>query len=100
MIYLTVHLYGRKGIPGEFKAYEQKALDMFKKHGGEVVVAYTPARSSGSLEVPDEIQVLRIGSREAFEKFMVDPERAGMAAERDAVIRRTDVFLSADLISY
>lgn len=100
MLYLTVHLYGHRGFPGEFKDYEQKALDIFKKHGGEVVVAFAPDRPSGTNEVPDEIQVLRIGSLEAFQSFMSDPERTRMAAERDAVIRRTDVFLSTELIAY
>jgi len=100
MIYLTVHLYGKGGKPGGFKAYEQKALEIFRRHGGEIVVAYAPAPSSGSQEVPDEIQVLRIGSREAFDEFMHDPERASLAAEREAVIRRTDVFLSSEMIDY
>ncbi len=100
MLYLTVHLYGRSGTPGEFKAYEQKALGIFKKHGGEVVVAYAPDRPTGSQEVPDEIQVLRIESREALEKFKNDPERASLASERGAVIRRTDVFLAAEQIDY
>ena len=100
MLYMTVHLYGRHGLAGEFREYEQKALDIFRKHGGEVIVAYVPAPSSGSAETPDEIQVLRIESRTALEEFMNDPSRVSMAGERDAVIRRTEVFLSDELIAY
>ena len=38
-LYLTVHLYGWQGVPGEFKDYEQHALDLFRRHGGEVLAA-------------------------------------------------------------
>ena len=100
MLYITVHLYGRNGIPGEFREYEKKALDIFKRHGGEVVVAYTPARGSGSGDVPDEIQILRIRDKAALEGFMGYPDRAGMAAERESVLRRTEVFLSGEMVEY
>jgi hypothetical protein len=103
MLYLTVKLYGRNGVRGEFFAYEQKALDIFKRHGGEVVVAYTPAPDNGGkaqADFPDEIQILRIADREAFDRFMQDPERLGLAAEREAVIRKTEVYLSGEIIGY
>jgi hypothetical protein len=109
MFYVTVKLYGRNGIRGEFFAYEQRALDIFRRHGGEVVAAYAPLREpSGKTgmtdksqsDYPDEIQILRIADRSAFDRFMLDPERLGMAAERDAVIRRTDVYLSGEIIGY
>lgn len=99
MLYMTVHLYGRNGIPGEFREYEKKALDIFKRHGGEVMVAFTPAAPPGT-GAPDEIQVLRIRDRIAFDRFMGDPERVGMADERNSVIRRTDVFLSGEVVTY
>jgi hypothetical protein len=100
MLYVTVALFGRRGEPGEFRDYETKALALFRKHGGEVVVAYAPDRDQGKAEVPDEIQVLRIGSRAAFDGFMQDPERLRLAGERDAVIRKTEVYLSENIIGY
>lgn len=100
MLYLTVKLYGRKGIPGEFKDYESKALAVFRKHGGEVIVAYAPVPDPSRAEWPDEIQVLRIAGAEEFERFMGDPERTALAAEREAVIRKTEVFLSREVIRY
>ncbi len=100
MLYVTVHLYGRNGIPGEFKAYEQKALDIFRRHGGEVVVAYTPVAGTDPGDTPDEIQVLRISGRAVFDAFMNDPERVIMAGERDSVLRRTEVFFSETIIGY
>ena len=100
MIYITVKLFGKNGICGEFKDYETKALNIFKKYGGEVVVAYAPLSEKGQQDRPDEIQVLKIASLLDFEKFMKDPERTQLAAEREAVIRKTEVFLSGELISY
>lgn len=100
MLYITVHLYGKNGIRGEFREYEKKALDIFKKHGGEVVAAYAPVPGSGVEDMPDEIQVLRIGKKAAFDRFMIDPDRVSMAAERNSVIRRTEVFLSSEIVEY
>lgn len=100
MFYATVKLYGKKGIRGEFRAYEKKALDIFRRHGGEVVAAYVPEPDKSQAEFPDEIQILKIADRNAFEGFMKDPERLGLSGERDAVIRKTEVYLSAEIIGY
>jgi uncharacterized protein (DUF1330 family) len=100
MLYITVHLYGRTGTPGEFKEYESKALGIFKKHGGEVLVAYAPSRLKDQVDCPDEIQILKIPSQSDFDKFMNDPDRIAMAQEREMVIRKTEVFLSQKIIQY
>ncbi|MBD2579436.1 hypothetical protein [Oscillatoria sp. FACHB-1406] len=88
------------GIRGEFKDYEKKALALFKKHGGEVLVAYAPEKENTKLEYPDEIQILRIENRTKFEEFMKDQERLKMAGERTSVIRKTEVYLSEEIIDY
>lgn len=103
MFYATVKLYGRNGVRGEFLSYERKALDIFKRHGGEVVAAYAPVLGPvgvNQADFPDEIQILRIADRTAFDRFMQDPERLGLAAERDSVIRKTEVYLSGEIIGY
>lgn len=100
MLYATVKLYGRKGIPGEFRDYEAKALAVFRKHGGEVLVAYAPIPDPAQAEWPDEIQILRIAGHDDFERFIKDPVRLALASERDAVIRKTEVFLSRELVQY
>ena len=100
MLYITVHLYGKNGTPGEFKEYESKALKIFTQHGGEVIIAYVPTRDPGVSDIPDEIQILRIENRAKLEMFMKDPERIKMAEERNGVIKRTDVFISEEIINY
>lgn len=100
MLYLTVHLYGKRGVRGEFRQYEQKALDIFRRHGGEIMAAFVPAPREPGTDVPDEIQILRIPDRARFEAFMRDPDRVKLSEERAAVIRRTETYLSEDLIEY
>jgi uncharacterized protein (DUF1330 family) len=100
MFYVTVNLYGRNGIRGEFREYESKALALFRKHGGEVLAAYTPLPEGHAGETPDEIHMLRIKSRADFQAFMDDPERIKLGEERAAVIRKTEVFLSGENVAY
>ena len=100
MLYATVKLYGKNGIPGEFKEYESKALSIFRKYGGEVIVAYKPHAGDNKVEVPDEIQILKISTQISFDNFMKDPDRLALAKERESVIRKTEVFLSNEIIQY
>jgi len=97
MLYITVKLYGKHGIRGEFKEYESKALKILRQHGGEVIIAYVHRRDS---ENEDEIQLLKIENQTKFDLFMHDPERVKMSAERESVIKRTEVYISKELIDY
>jgi uncharacterized protein (DUF1330 family) len=98
MLYITVMLYGKNGILGEFKDYETKALSIFKQYGGEIIAAYRPI--PGGPDTPDEIQILKIAGRAELDAFMNDPARLAMAGERSHVIRRTDTFLSDEMVEY
>jgi len=100
MLYITVKLYGKHGIRGEFKEYESKALKILRQHGGEVIIAYVHRRDSENENVPDEIQILKIENQTKFDMFMQDPDRVKMSAERESVIRRTEVYISKELIDY
>jgi len=99
-LYITVKIFGRTGRRGEFRDYETKALNLFRKHGGEIVIAYAPSKDGGQVDPPDEIQILKIADRSGFESFLNDPERIKMSGERDAVIKRTEVYISDEIIRY
>ncbi len=71
-----------------------------KRHGGEIVVAYAPIPEPNGSETPDEIQILKISDRTDFESFMKDPDRLKMSDERNAVIRKVEVYISSEIISY
>jgi len=100
MLYITVKLFGRTGKRGEFRDYEAEALDIFRRHGGEILVAYAPTFEENQVDRPDEIQILKIASRSDFEKFLHDPDRIKMSGERNEVIKRTEVYISEEIISY
>ena len=100
MLYIIVHLYVVKNAEEKMYAYEKKALNVFRKHGGEVVTAFRPKSTNANETMPDEIQILRIESQKSFDTFMQDRERLTMAAERDAAIRKTEVFISGELVEY
>jgi hypothetical protein len=98
MLYLTVKLYGKNGVKGEFKAYETKALNLFRRYGGEVIVAYAPVRDGALSDFPDEIQILRIAGKTEFERFMNDPERSALSEERSRVIRKTEIYFPEEIV--
>ena len=100
MLYITVMLYGKQKIKGEFKEYETKALNIFKKHGGEIIAAYAPVNDGSKEEMPDEIQILKIADQAELEKFINDPERLSMTDERNQVISKTVLYLSDQMIAY
>ncbi len=100
MLYITVLLYGKQKIKGEFRDYETKALNIFKKYGGEIIAAYVPVNNGSKEDAPDEIQILKIANHAELENFMSDPERVNMAEERSRVIRHTEIYLSDEMIGY
>ena len=100
MLYITVNLFGRNGTREEFEEYENKALKIFRRYGGEIIIAYIPVRNSETDDIPNEIHVLKIENRERFETYLKDPDRLKMAEERNSVIKRTDIFMSEEIINY
>lgn len=99
-IHIIVHLFAVNGSTEGMKAYEDKSLRIFRKHGGEIVAAFKPDLNLEGKSNPDEIQVLKIHSMEAFKKFLNDPERTGLSDERDRVIAKTEMFISKADVPY
>lgn len=98
MLTLVVHLFAHPGRLAALRAYERKALEILRTHGGEILAAFAPDAVAG--ETPDEIQVLRFPDRTAYDAFLADPARKALAGERDAAVRGTQIFTAATLITY
>ena len=94
MIHIAVHLHVVPGAEKGMRAYEKKALGIFRDYGGEVVAAFQPDPALNPKPMPDEVQILRIASMTDFKKFMIDPKRQALAGERKRVIKKTEVFVS------
>lgn len=81
-------LWARPGRRAELHAYEDKVLALVADHGGTV-----RQRAIGSdPDQPDEVQIITIDDRAALDRFMGDPRRAELSAERDDAIARTELF--------
>jgi len=100
LFYVVAQLYIYPGKEAEFHEYETQALHIARKHGGELICAFTPVYADAGIETPTEIHVLRFGDRSAFDTFKSDPEHAAIADWRADVIRKTVIVVSGDVIDY
>ncbi|MCH5641784.1 hypothetical protein [Gordonia sp. ABSL49_1] len=89
-------LWAHPGRRAEMHSYEDKVLALVADHGG--VVRQRAIRSVRQRALcddpdgPDELQIISIGDRAALDRFMADPRRTALAAERDSAIARTELF--------
>lgn len=79
-------------VPDEAPAlrrYEDAVLTLVPDHGGTVVQR---AVGDGADGRPHEVQLLRFPDAAALDRFVADPRRLSLAAERDRVVARTELF--------
>jgi uncharacterized protein (DUF1330 family) len=100
MLYLTALLFAHPGAREGLREYEEKTLAIFRRHGGEILAAFVPEPDPSGAEQPDEIHILRIADSAAFAAYLADPERQALAARRDSVLRKSEVFRSGRTIPY
>jgi hypothetical protein len=82
-------LWAAPGLADDLAAYEDAVLALVPEHDGEVVQRL---RGPGGTEGPDEVQVFRFGTQAGLDAYLTDPRRTALAAERDRVVGRTDLF--------
>ncbi|MGV9793361.1 hypothetical protein [Gordonia sp. NPDC003422] len=97
-------LWAHPGRRAEMHSYEDKVLALVADHGGVVrqrAIRSVRQRAIRSVrqralcddpDGPDELQIISIGDRAALDRFMADPRRTALAAERDSAIARTELF--------
>ncbi len=89
---LCVLLWARPGCEAGLVEYEDKVLVLVAEHDGRVLQR---ARANATGEAPDarpcEVQLIEFGSQAAFDGYLADERRTALAAERDAVVGRTEV---------
>ena len=100
MIYLVVHLTYAPGHETEGAEYERTVLAYFREHGGEVIAAFRPAPWANGARAADEVQLLRIGSREQIDAYMKDERRLALAPVRDRSIASTEIVMSDEMLGY
>jgi hypothetical protein len=83
-----VFLWPCPGMEQALIAYEDAVLALVGEHDGTVVHR---AWTDGCGGKPLEIQLFEWGSAAAMERFMADPRRVALAADRERAIARTEV---------
>jgi uncharacterized protein (DUF1330 family) len=92
---LCVLLWAHDGKHDELTAYEDVVLEFVGEHGGEVMQRIRIVAPSDG---PNEVQVIRFGSRSDLDQYMADDRRLGLAAQREAVVRRTEAMEAKTLV--
>ena len=100
LLHLVVRLTYVAGHESEAADYERTVLDFFKEHGGVILAAFRPAPWDDGTRAADEIQVLRIPSRERLDAYMNDERRLALAEVRARAIASTEVVMSEETIAY
>ena len=100
MYYLIVHLTIVPGMLRQFRDYERSALAILRRHGGELVTAFTPERSPVDDSQPDEIHVIRLADRAGFEAFRADSAHQALSELRAQCVRNTTLYFSETTVTY
>lgn len=82
-------LWAAEGEGGGLHAYEDVVLGLVPAHDGEVLVREFGDGADGA---PHEVQVIAFRGRAALDGYLADPIRTALAAERDRVVARTQLF--------
>ena len=98
MIYLVVHLTYVPGHEAEGSEYERTVLAYFREHGGEVLGAFRPAPWANGTRAADEVQLLRIATREQIDAYMNDERRLALVPIRDRAIAKTEIVMSEEVL--
>jgi len=88
-IRLCCLLWAVDGATSDLRAYEDAVLRLVAEHRGEVVTREVGDGRDGS---PHEVQVFVFADQEALDGYLDDPRRTALAAERDRVVARTELF--------
>jgi hypothetical protein len=90
-IQLCVLLWARPGAADAMAVYEDTVLALLAEHDGRLLqrARTLPGGPDGA---PDETHVIEFAGAAGYDGFLADPRRAALAADRDAVIARTELY--------
>ena len=98
MLYLVVRLTYVASQELDGAEYERTLLQVWREHGGDVIAAFRPAPWTDGSRAADEMQLLRIPSREQLDAYLADPRRVALASVRDRAIASTEVVMSEEVV--
>ncbi len=99
MLHVLVLLNHSQCGVDEFRAFESKAIEIIRAHGGRLISAFVPQRQSGQ-QLPDEIHLIEFSDQQAFDRYRNDPRTLALAGERASIISNSVVYVSDEFVSY
>ncbi|TYL54576.1 hypothetical protein FYC51_03710 [Agromyces mariniharenae] len=82
-------LWAQPGLEDDLVAYEDRVLALLPDYGIEVTERI---RSDRGPQRPVEVQLYRVPGQALLDAYLADPRRLELAAERDRVVARTELF--------
>jgi uncharacterized protein (DUF1330 family) len=92
MLYLTQLVYVHDGQERAFQAFEDVAIPLISRYGGELLLRIRPNPESivtAEIEVPYEIHVVRFQSEDDFSMFSNDNDRRRVLHLKNVSVRRS-----------
>ncbi len=92
MLFLTQLIYVYPGKESTFHTFEEIAIPLIAKHGGDLLLRVRPTSDSivaASIEIPYEIHLARFNSEEDLRAFSEDVERQRVLHMKDESVRAT-----------
>jgi uncharacterized protein (DUF1330 family) len=90
MIYVTQLVYLNPGKEAAFHAFEDLAIPLISRHGGQLLLRVRPTPESviaAEIEVPYELHVVGFNSEADFKAFSEDPDRQRMLHLKNESVR-------------
>jgi uncharacterized protein (DUF1330 family) len=88
---LVVLLFVEPGRVDEFEEFERQAAAIMARHGGRIEQRIE-VRTEGEPSRPHEVHIVSFPDEDALDRYRADPETRALAALREQVIRRTEIW--------
>jgi hypothetical protein len=87
--HLCCLLWAHPGAENDLVAYEDSVLGFLPDHGVELL---SRVIGDGAAGQPLEVHIYRYRGQSALDGYVADPRRLALAAERERVVARTELF--------
>jgi len=90
MVYLTQLVYLNPGKEAMFHAFEDVALALIPKHGGQLLLRVRPTAETviaATVEIPYEVHIVCFPGEDDFKAFSQDAERQRIIHLKDESVR-------------
>jgi len=85
----------RAGKRTQFEDFERQALEIIRRHGGELLHTVHPIATLPPTDLPDEVHILRFPHQSALDAYRTDPDLLSLAGLRSEAIASTGILIGS-----